>query len=235
MVGKTANSEKLGKGAVKACLASATKRRGAGQRLIDFVTFPVRAFTLFHRDWLGLSSLASERFDYVAREVEGPCLDVGCGPHNRFVAEYLGGNGRGVFQYAGLTPEQIVPDLTRLPFADGAFGAVTFIANLNHCPRDNRDEELREAFRVLAPGGRIVVTMGNPLAEILVHQVVWLYDRFLGTQVDLDTQRGMEEGEEYYLTDREIRDRLTRAGFRGIRKKYFVTQWCLNHLFVGIK
>lgn len=237
MLDNVVTAERLNSGSARNSEGPAHKLRGTFQKLIDLLTFPVRAVTLFHEDRLGLSSLASERFDYVAREVRGRCLDIGCGPHNRFVAEYLGGNGQGIdlFEYPGLTPDQIVPDLTRLPFPDASFRTVTFIANLNHCPRDQRDAELREAFRVLEPDGRIVVTMGNPLAEILVHQVVWLYDRFLGTQVDLDTQRGMEEGEEYYLNDREIRGRLTRAGFRNIRKKYFLTQWCLNHLFVAAK
>lgn len=211
--------------------------RNSLQRAIDSCTFPVRAVTLFGRNRFGLSSLASERFDYVAREVTGPCLDIGCGPYNRFIVEYLAGNGLGidVFAYPGLMGDQIVPDLAHLPFPEGAFSSVTFIANLNHCPRGKRDEELREACRVLQPGGKIVVTMGNPVAEILVHQLVWFYDRFLGTQVDLDTQRGMEDGEEYYLTDHEIRNRLHHAGFHDIRKKYFLTQWCLNHMFVGTK
>jgi hypothetical protein len=51
----------------------------------------------------------------------------------------------------------------------------------------------------------------------------------------MDSERGMEADEEYYLTDAEIRDRLTRAGFGGIAKKYFLTQWALNHLFVAKK
>jgi hypothetical protein len=51
----------------------------------------------------------------------------------------------------------------------------------------------------------------------------------------VDTERGMAEEEAYYLTDGEIRARLARAGFVGVRKHYFGTQWLLNHLFVGWK
>jgi len=45
----------------------------------------------------------------------------------------------------------------------------------------------------------------------------------------------MDEEEEYYLTDSEIIKRLSLAGFKNISKKYFFTQWCLNHLFVAWK
>lgn len=211
--------------------------RGRWQKFKDFVTFPLRAVTLFEDDRCGLSSLRTERFDYVAREVRGECLDVGCGRHNLFVREFLGGRGRGidVFAYEGLGPENLVEDITHFPFPDASFDSVTFIANLNHVPASKRDPELAEAFRCLRPGGNIIVTMGNPLAELLVHRVVALYDRLFKTRHDMDGERGMEEEEEYYLTDGEIRERLERAGFRRIRKKYFGTQWGLNALFVGWK
>lgn len=213
------------------------KQRSQKQKIIDFITFPLRALVLFHEDQGGLTALASERFDYVAREVSGICLDVGCGRHNRFIKEYLEGNGKGidVFAYEGLENENVVEDLTHFPFGDGSFDTVTFIANINHIPRRDRDVELAEAYRILAQNGRIIVTMGNPLSETIVHKVVWLYDRLLKTNVDMDSERGMDEEEEYYLKDKEIIERLERAGFRQIIKKYFVTQWGFNHLFVGRK
>ena len=193
--------------------------------------------TLFHQDKWRLRCLASERFDYVAREVQGYCLDIGCGYHNRFVVEWLGGRGKGidVYQYAGISKEQIVDDMTKLPFAEASFDTVTFIANLNHVPRSMRDRELAEAFRCLKPGGNIIVTMGNPAAEILVHKVVATYDTLFGTHVDMDTERGMGEEEQYYLLDSEITSRLCEAGFGKLVKKYFWTQWCLNHLWIGWK
>lgn len=212
-------------------------RRTLKQKALDFLTFPLRALILFHRDRWGLSSLASERFDYAVRYVQGYCLDIGCGPGNRFVREFLNGSGIGVdvFPYEGLGPENIVPDPAALPFADETFDTVTFIANLNHVPEPKRDAELSEAFRVLRPGGNIIVTMGNPLAEVLVHHLVGLYDRLLGTKLDIDAQRGMGPGESYYLTKAEIVQRLTRAGFVNISRRFFWTQFWLNSLFLGWK
>lgn len=218
-------------------MLSRHKKRTWFQAVIDGVFFPLRALTLFEKDKWGLSSLASERFFYVAKEVKGYCLDVGCGKYNRFIEAFLLGNGKGidVYKYEGLTDDHIVEDISHFPFADNSFDSVTFIANLNHVPKSMRDVELKEACRCLKPHGNIVVTMGNPATEILVHQLVWFYDKFLGTHVDMDNERGMEEEEEYYLLDSEIISRLKNAGFGNIQKKYFYTQWCLNHLLIAEK
>lgn len=212
-------------------------KRSVAQKAFDFITFPLRAFTLFFDDRLGLSAMASERFDYAADEVIGYCLDVGCGRYNRFVTEYLHGKGIGVdvYPYEGLNAANLIEDLSRFPWNDSTFNTVTFIASLNHIPKSQRDAELGEAYRVTKSPGNIVVTMGNPLAAIVVHKVVWLYDRIFKTRYDVDSERGMGEEEEYYLTDAEITDRLAKAGFGRIQKKYMVTEWGFNHLFVGWK
>lgn len=211
--------------------------RSGGQKLLDFLTFPLRAFTLFHHDGFGLSCLATERFDYVAREVRGFTLDIGCGRDNHFVRHQLRGHGLGIdlFAYEGLTAENLVESLTTFPYEDNTFDSITFIANINHCPRQDRDKELAEALRVLRPGGRIIITMASPVAELLVHKVVWLWDKLFKTNVDMDSERGMEEGEEYYLTDEEIRSRLKKAGFGPCRKKRFTTQWWLNAMYIAEK
>lgn len=203
----------------------------------DFITFPFRAVTLFYSDKWGLSCQATERYDYVSREILGYCLDIGCGPNNRFIKEFVNNNGIGidVFPYEGLTDENIVLDMTQIPYDNEIFDSVTFLANINHIPKDKRDNELAEAYRVLKPKGNIIVTMGNPFAEVVVHSVVSIYDRIFKTHQDVDSERGMVEGEEYYLSDSEIRDRLNKAGFVRVNKKFFYTQWGLNHLFVAYK
>lgn len=212
--------------------------RSIFKKIIDFLTFPIRAFILFEYDRWGLSSLASERFYYARKEVIGYCLDVGCGRNNRFITNYLedvGGRGIDVYPYEGLSEKNIVKDMSHFLFDDCSFKSVTFIANLNHVPKSLRDIELAEAYRCLKSGGNIIITMGNPLAEILVHKVVMIYDRIFGTKHDMDSERGMLEEEQCYLIDSEIIRRLKKAGFGGIKKKYFWTQWGLNHLFVAWK
>ncbi len=211
--------------------------RRSSQKIIDFISFPFRAFTLFEKDRFGLSSLQTERYDYVAKEVKGYCLDIGCGRNNRFINDFVKGNGVGidVFKFEGLKDENIVKDMTKLPFQNGCFNTVTLIANINHISYSIRDKELKEIYRVVAKNGRIIVTMGNPIVEILVHKIVWAYNKFFKIKVDIDSERGMEFGEKYYLTDDEIIVLLTKAGFKNIKKKYFGTQWGLNHMFISTK
>ena len=143
--------------------------------------------------------------------------------------------GVDVHAWKDLPRELILDDPTCFPFGDGSFDSVTFIACLNHVPGSLRDRELREAHRCLKPGGRVIITMGHPIAEVLVHRLVRIYDAVLGTQFDRDSQRGMEAEEDYYLTRSEIVSRLAQAGFENIRYRPFVTQWGLNGVYVARK
>ncbi|MBI4238671.1 MAG: class I SAM-dependent methyltransferase [Deltaproteobacteria bacterium] len=214
-----------------------TKRRSVGQKILDAVTFPIRALTLFTEDGWGLSSLRTERFDYVARFVHGLCLDIGCGEHNLFIRNFLGGHGQGfdVFAYEGLAQNELVTNLDHFPCADSTFDTVTLIACLNHIPVSARARELGEAYRCLKAGGRIVVTMGVPWAETLIHRVIAWYDRLFGTHYDMDTARGMAPGETYSVPAPCIRAHLAMAGFRNVSIHRFWTQWGLNRLFIGWK
>jgi SAM-dependent methyltransferase len=207
-----------------------------GRRVLNFLAFPGRAITVMQKDLGPLQSLRSERFSYVAEETVGRCLDIGCGPENRFISSWHPhGLGIDVFGYEGLTEEQVVADMTALPFDDGSFDTVTLIAALNHIPEPLRVPELREMRRVLAPGGRLVLTMGNALAEVTVHKLVHTYAHAFGTHEDMDGERGMEHDENFSVAPREIRSLLQAAGFDSVRRRRFWSQWGLNSLYIARK
>jgi ubiquinone/menaquinone biosynthesis C-methylase UbiE len=52
-------------------------------------------------------------------------------------------------------------DVTRLPFADDAFDAVTAYYSLIHVPEGDHQQVLDEFARVLRPGGRAIVVEGT--------------------------------------------------------------------------
>src|SRR5690349_12606341 len=81
---------------------------GTAARVVNGVTFPFRAVTVMQRDKGRMQSLRSERFSYVAEETVGRCLDIGCGPENRFITRWhQDGVGIDVFGYAGLDDAQV--------------------------------------------------------------------------------------------------------------------------------
>lgn len=216
-------------------------RRSGIKKALDTITFPIRAPIAFGRTeyrLFGLSSFSDERYDYVSKETKGYCLDVGCA-NNRFIREYLNGNGIGIdlYPYEGLDKNYVLKDMSKFPFNNDEFDSVTFIANINHVPRDIRDKELGEAYRCLKTGGNIIITNGNPIAEVMVHKMgFFYYDVVYRLLYNRKASDGYEEkDDELYLTDLEICSRLKNIGFKNIRTKYFYSQWMLNHMIISEK
>jgi ubiquinone/menaquinone biosynthesis C-methylase UbiE len=213
--------------------------RNRNKKILDTVTFPLRAIIACGRTeyrFLGLSSFSDERYDYVSSIAGGYCLDIGCGS-NRFVKEYMRGNGIGidVYKHEGLIDENVIKDLTKLPFNSQTFDSITFIANISHVPKEIRDAELGEAYRCLKPKGKIVITSGNPVAELIVHNMGFIY---YDVKAFLDKKKNdgpSEKDDELFVPDKEIISRLKAAGFKNINKKYFITQWFLNHMIIAEK
>lgn len=90
--------------------------------------------------------------------VRGRVLDIGCG-----MQPYRALLGPAVSEYVGLDREgplsrpTVVGSATALPFDDGHFDAVFSTQVLEHL--DRPEEALREAVRVLRPGGTLVLTV----------------------------------------------------------------------------
>jgi ubiquinone/menaquinone biosynthesis C-methylase UbiE len=89
-------------------------------------------------------------------------------------------------------------DAMRLPFPDGAFDAVISTEAFHWFAR--QDAALAEFFRVLAPGGRLLLALVNTPGR-LVSEVFHVGSRLVGQPF-------------YWPTMGEIRQRVTAAGFR---------------------
>lgn len=189
------------------------------QTLWDFVGIPFR-LVLFDQKWLprfGWTTLEDERLNAVLPHVKGRLLDIGAGA-NTLVNRYGNGVGVDVHDWGGGV--LVVEDTAHLPFGEGAFESVAFVACLNHIP--NRREVLREARRLIAPDGQLVITMISPFLGTIGHALWWYgEDRHRG---------GMKEGEVGGLSSREIYALCRAAGFRLRLHRRFV--YGLNHLYV---
>ncbi len=151
------------------------------------------------------------RIRAVLPHISGRLLDLGCGT-NELVRAYAGpGTGVDVYPWPGV--DVVVEDTARLPESDAAYDTVTIVAALNHIP--NRAQVLREVFRVLRPGGRLIVTMIPPLISRIWHALRAPWD------VD-QRERGMKPGEVFGLTVGQTRALLEEAGFRVLAVRRFM-------------
>lgn len=206
--------------------------RGIAQKLSDFVFFPVRALFVPEERTFGLTSLRDERMEMVAKHAHGRVLDIGCGPGNRFVKQWAetGSVGMDVFAYEGV--ESVHEDMTRLPFEDASFDTVTLIAVGGHIPQHVRTGEFAEIARVLKPGGKLLMTEGEPITQTVGH--LWRHFSFaLIGKKDMDSERGMEEDEQYCMPFNEIIGYLNTPPLRFTKHEKFM--WGLNNLYIAEK
>jgi SAM-dependent methyltransferase len=182
-----------------------------GKRARSRLAFPL--LTLLSREQslaLGLTPIDDERVVMALRHAKGRVLDVGCGS-NTFVRSHGNGVGVDVFHWRGC--DQVVEDAAVLPFEDGSFDTVSYLACLNHIP--NREAAVMEAARVLRPGGQVLLTMIPPRLGAFIH---WMRQRH-----DPDhRQRHIDHADELLgMSARHIRGILEGAGFVDIRRKPF--------------
>jgi len=172
------------------------------------------------KDALG-KFLVDWRVRTIIPHVNGRLLDIGCGT-NKLVSLYGSGIGIDVYQWG--TVDLVVEDTSKLPFDDESFETISIIAALNHIP--SRETVLDEVHRLLSVNGIIIVTMIPPRLSRIWH--------FLRKPWDVDQkERGMMSGEVFGLTQREVRNLLTEAGFEIVYEKPFMLY--VNHITVARK
>ncbi len=212
-------------------MAKQTKRTGL-QKIIHEITLPFRALFAMDKRYSQLSLLREERMDAVAPFCSGKVLDVGCGPGNIFIKEYIGqehGIGIDVFPYEDV---EIIVDMTSIPFPDSSFDTITLIAVGGHIPKHKRVAEFQEFARLLKPGGLFVMTEGEPITQWFIHQWNHFYLGMQGLQ-GMDDQRGMEQDEEYCMPTKELRSYLHTFPLQFVQRKRFF--WGLNNVYIAKK
>ncbi|NLF12189.1 MAG: class I SAM-dependent methyltransferase [Anaerolineaceae bacterium] len=141
----------------------------------------------------------------VARDGEKRVLDIGCGAGNMF--HHLGRYGSvtgvdnnprplAVARERGYDVREASGE--ELPLDDDTFDLVALLDTVEHCEDDMA--VLREAYRVTAPGGVLVVT---------VPAFMWLWSH--NDELNAHQRR---------YTTRELKEKLMRVGFRVVRATY---------------
>jgi ubiquinone/menaquinone biosynthesis C-methylase UbiE len=201
---------------------SSIKVPSAGKTFLSRLAFPV--LCLLSREQtlkLGLTPIDDERVIMALKNVKGKVLDIGCGANN-FVKSYGNGTGVDVEDWEGC--DKVIEDAAKLPFKDGSYDSVTYLACLNHIP--NREDSLKDAYRVLKGDGQVMVTMITPKMGEFIH---WL--RFRN---DPDHQeRHLDHEELMGMSPEHVTRLLKDAGFKNVKRKRFV--YGLNNLYVATK
>jgi ubiquinone/menaquinone biosynthesis C-methylase UbiE len=118
--------------------------------------------------------LWQRRMAHVKPFIDSPVLDVGCGDGATSAHAPTGyvGVDRDLAPLSvrsSIAASAVQGTADRLPFGDGAFQTVLAMASLEHV--DDPVACLAEARRVLAPGGRVVMTTPTPFGDRIHH---WL-------------------------------------------------------------
>lgn len=210
-------------------------RKGVLQSAWDLAGAPLRMVLLpdSQSERLHLTSLRAERYAAVLPHLRGRILDIGAGD-NALVRLYrqtqsrTGNDGAAADNSVGVDVVDWGGDTLKvassdsLPFESGSFDTVCFIACINHIPE--RIGALKEAHRVLKPGGQVVATMIGRLIGDVGHAIWWYSE---------DKHRDIAEGEVMGIDSAEMLRLFAQAGFGQVSIKRFV--YGMNYLYLATR
>jgi ubiquinone/menaquinone biosynthesis C-methylase UbiE len=175
--------------------------------------------------------LARERWKKIAPHLppKAKVLDLGCGFDGKFLQsiEKKISSGFGIDLSVSKSVESQKISLLEyninqpLPFAENEFDTVVSLANLEHL--ENPEQCLREIYRVLKPGGKLLLTAPSKAAKPILELL-----SFLG----LVSAQEIKDHKHYF--DKKILVKMVKeAGFSQISHQYF--QMGMNNFLSVIK
>lgn len=145
-------------------------------------------------------------------------LDIGCGSKATFLKHVSPRikQGFGVdfkvvpFEVGNIQVSQLKLS-GRLPFEGNSFDVVTMLAVLEHI--EHEKEILQEIYRVLVPGGKLVLTVPSVWAQPVLE--------FLSYRLKIVSEDEIRDHKRYYNRQKLYQVLIKEAGFQGFNHRYF--------------
>jgi ubiquinone/menaquinone biosynthesis C-methylase UbiE len=157
-------------------------------------------------------------------------LDVGCGTSSAFLKAISPDikQGFGVdfkvddTQFNNIKTTQLRLD-NKLPFEDSTFDVVTMLAVLEHIEKEQ--EILREIYRVLVPGGKLIITVPSVWSQPVLE--------FMAYKLRLVSEAEIRDHKRYYNCEKLKKVLIEANGFDDFNHQYF--QMRMNNFCTVVK
>jgi len=130
----------------------------------------------------------------------------------------------------------IKADATKLPFANKTFDRIIATEILEHIPNDQK--AISEIYRVLKPGGMVMVTVPNTNYPFLWDPTNWILERIFKWHLPSNIWwlSGIWADHVRLYGEKELKDKIEKKGFK-VQKVWHATHYCFpfsHFLFYGI-
>lgn len=178
--------------------------------------------------------LSNRRMKQVIRSIPNNSVvcDIGCGYRGRFLFTYQDhfskAYGFDIAVDTNLSNERMIlqsADLNQhIPLPDNTLDVATSLAVLEHL--SNREQHLREVYRVLKPDGRLLLTTPTPANKPLLEFLAFRLHVIDATEIT---------DHKCYLSGEDLRQLLVKIGFSNDQITTSTWQFGLNNFVVAIK
>lgn len=127
-------------------------------------------------------------------------------------------------------------DATNLPFENNSFDQIIASEILEHIKEDER--VIEEVYRVLKPGGKVIITVPNKNYPFLWDPVNWTLEKLFKTHVPSNIWwlAGIWADHQRLYTEENLKKKLEQSKFK-INKLWKTTHYCLpfsHFVFYGV-